>query len=544
MRSALLCGLALVFTAAPVVASDPLAEATRTLQDAGISTRDEGLLDYFRQRTVSLDEKQAARLIEQLGSRSFAVREEASRTLARLGPRVVRLLEPHRDHTDLEIRRRVNEAIDAIISQATPRLGLAAARLLAERQPASAVPVLLDYLPSADDDEVAAAVRETLASITARQVKPDRALLAALTDDEPSRRAGAGVALARPGRAADRQALAKLLEEADPEVCLPVALEMTGQGRREAVPVLIRAFATLPRGKLWQVEDVLYHLAGDQAPTVALGETVGSRAAFVKAWLAWWEQHGKDVDLASLGRQAFLDRTLIVLLDDGVVMELDGEDEPRFKIEKVGFPLDAQMLSGDRVLLAEHGASRVTERARDGTILWQKDVASPLVAKRMPNGRTFIATREALFEVDREGRETFRYARPDNDTFMRANRLPTGELLFITHRQQRLTWLDAQGKQLASFPANVHTSGGRIDVQPNGNVLIPQMYNNRVAEYDRQGKAVRDFRVEQPISAVRLDNGHTLVTSMSQMRAIEFDLTGKEVWEFKHSTRVTRALRR
>jgi outer membrane protein assembly factor BamB len=81
-------------------------------------------------------------------------------------------------------------------------------------------------------------------------------------------------------------------------------------------------------------------------------------------------------------------------------------------------------------------------------------------------------------------------------------------------------------------------------VLPNGNALVPELGNNRVVEYDPDGKTVREFTVEQPIAAVRLPNGHTLVTSMTQHRAIELDRTGKEVWEFKHATRVTRALRR
>ena len=90
----------------------------------------------------------------------------------------------------------------------------------------------------------------------------------------------------------------------------------------------------------------------------------------------------------------------------------------------------------------------------------------------------------------------------------------------------------------------VFTFGGRLDVQADGRVLIPEMYRNRVVEYDADGKVMHQFRVGQPIAAFWLANGNTLITSMNENRAVEFDLVGKQVWEYKASTRVTRAYRR
>ena len=62
-----------------------------------------------------------------------------------------------------------------------------------------------------------------------------------------------------------------------------------------------------------------------------------------------------------------------------------------------------------------------------------------------------------------------------------------------------------------------------VDVQRNGHVLIPKMDENRVVEYDGEGRVVRQLTVSQPIAAVRLPNGNTLVTSMDLNRAIELD---------------------
>ena len=104
--------------------------------------------------------------------------------------------------------------------------------------------------------------------------------------------------------------------------------------------------------------------------------------------------------------------------------------------------------------------------------------------------------------------------------------------------------LDAAGKTVARFPIGVRTSGGRIDVLPNGHVLAPLRDNNKVIEYDAAGKEVWQADYNQPIAAVRLPNGHTMVTAFQEKRAVELDRTGKLVWEYKSDARVTRAWRR
>ena len=90
----------------------------------------------------------------------------------------------------------------------------------------------------------------------------------------------------------------------------------------------------------------------------------------------------------------------------------------------------------------------------------------------------------------------------------------------------------------------MQTFGGRIDVQPDGRVLVPLLGENRVIEYDATGRPLREFTVEQPIAALRLANGNTLVTSMRERRAVELDPAGKEVWQYRSDTRVNRAWRR
>jgi hypothetical protein len=336
-------------------------------------------------------------------------------------------------------------------------------------------------------------------------------------------------------------------------VRLHIGLALVDAGEKDAVPVLIRLLGTLPRSQLWRTEDVLYRLAGDRAPGVAVGEDEEAHRAFRAAWLAWWRDHGKDIDLGGLHAQPFHDWTLLVLLDEGRVMELDSDDKVRFKIDKLAVPLDVESLPGERVLVAEHDANRVTERLRDGTILWQVRVDEPVVAQRLANGNTFIACKAHLTEVDRNGRTVFDYERPGNELFMRARKLPDGTIAAVVQAQRRreshYVRLDPSGKELVRFAVRVDTFGGRLDVQPDGRVLIPQTYDHCVVEYDAKGEVVRKFPIAEPIAATRLPNGNTLITSIInkeavEKRAVEFDLVGKMVWEYKATTRVTRAYRR
>jgi hypothetical protein len=132
---------------------------------------------------------------------------------------------------------------------------------------------------------------------------------------------------------------------------------------------------------------------------------------------------------------------------------------------------------------------------------------------------------------------------PPGEQIMKAVKLPNGELACITSTS-RFVRMSAQGRVLRSFPAQVQTYGGRIDVLPNGHVLIPEMSNNRVVEYDEEGNTVWQTTFVQPVAAVRLANGNTLITSMRQTTAVEMDRNGKEVWRYESNTRVTRAFRR
>jgi HEAT repeat protein len=537
-----------LFAAGPVAAADSAAARDEALlKEAKIATDGPGLLDFFRKRTINAsDEEKIKTAIRELGDDSFEVREEASAQLVAIGTRALPLLREAAKDADVEVSRRAKDCLRRIEQGGTAQVVAAAARTLTRTKPAEAAEVLLAYLPSAEDETVAEEVRESLTVLAVRDGKAEPALVAALADKAPIKRAAAGVALCRANLADQRPAVRKLLQDAEPTVRLRVALALVSVKDKEAVPVLIQALDQPASRELGLAEDLLYRLAKDKAPTEYPGTDAATRRKYREAWEAWWKEEGPKLDMAKLEEASkALGYTTVVLLDRGLIMDLDAANKPRFQITGLDFPLDVQMLPGDRVLVAEHNGNRVTERDKTGKIVWEKQVNMPIVAQRLPNGNTFVATRNQILEFNPKGEEVFSYVRPRGEQIMRAQKLRNGDIGIITQLGvTRYVRLDAKGKEIGGFGVEVATSGGRIDVLPNGHVLVPENQNNRVAEFDTQGKVVWEKTVTQPIAAVHLPNGHVIVTSMTQNRAVELDRAGKEVWEYKSDTRVTRALRR
>jgi len=523
-----------------------LKSAKRPIKSDGPS-----LLAFFRKRTGS--EATRAEIkdrVRKLGSPSYREREHAMIALiTEYNVVALEMLREATQDTDLEIARRAEKCIQRILEDDVgPDVPPAAARLVAVRKPAGAVEVMLAFLPYADNDNVADETRNTLARLALEGGRPSPVLVEALKDKVPIRRAAAGEALCKAGAKEHMAAVRKLMTDPDAVVRLRVALALAQAKERAAVPVLIDLLPQLPLTQAWLAEDVLYRLADDhQPPAVSLGKDEDARKKCRDAWHAWWKQHGAKVDLARLSESPpLLGYTLVVLLDAGRVMELGNDNQPRWTIDGLVFPLDAQVLPGDRVLVAEYHAGRVTERNTKGEILWEKRITGPLVAQRLPSGNTFIATDSQLFEVDRGDKELYSVNLPGGERIMKAIKLPNGEIACLT-ADARILRLDTTGKILHSFNVSLgmRLFGGRIHMLANGRVLVPHNAENKVVEYDAQGKAVWEVSIEAPIAATRLPNGNTLVTTMIPQRgAVEFDRNGREVWSYKTSTRVTRALRR
>jgi hypothetical protein len=529
----------------PAAESESIQADLKTLEQAQIGTEDSALLEFLRRRTLSdLDRSKIQGLIRDLGDNAFEVRERSSAQLVAIGAKAVPLLRQATRHPDFEIKRRAEECLRQIGDKDFPSNVIATVvRLVGKRRPAGAAEVLLAYLPMGEDDGVSEEVHTSLAAVALVQGKPDPLLVTALADKDGLRRAAAAEALCRAGAAEQKPAIQKLLHDPEARVRLRVGLALAQAGEKDAVPVLASLLGELPPDDAWPVEDFLYRLAEGQGPAYPSGADRAARQAYRDAWLAWWREHSGQIDLAKLEKlPSLLNYTLIILLDAGRVLEVDTGKHVLWQVNGLQFPLDAQILPGNRVLVAENQGNRVTERNFKGDILWQKEVDGPIMAQRLPNGNTFIANNDILMEVNRAGKELYTFHRPGSE-IMKALKLPNGDIAFASSTSNFIR-LNAAGEEIKRFPAFVDIFGGRLNVLPNGHIIVPEHSRNRVAEYDADGKVVWEVPIEVPIAAVRLPNGHTLITSMNKPRGVEVDRKGTVVWEYAANTRVTRLFRR
>ena len=475
-------------------------EGDQLVAALGLSQDPKSVLFYLQNlNTVPSDEKLAA-AISDFESDDFPVRQGAEKILHSGGLPGLALLEKAAKSEDLEVARRANDCAATIRRSRSPALIGALARMLVREKEAGGVEALMGLggQLGVDESPLFDALAKHLAIFYAEGMG-ESVLAGALAD-----------------KAAHRRALAAA----------------TLEGLADAPPVLRE-----------EVVEHLYQVAGDSAPDAPWGPSPEERQAFGATWLGWWAEAGPGLGSITLGPRPFLDRTLLVYLDAGEVAALDSNDKDVWRIRKVDFPLDAEPLQGNRVLLAENQGGRVCIRSHTGRILWQYAVESPIVAQALPGGKTFIATRSDLFVIDRLGNRVREWKRPRGEVIMRASALPDGGLALINMRQ-RFMRLDAAGEVVESFPVMVSTTGGRVDVAPDGRVLIPMMHQDLVLEMDGAGQEVRRFRVAEPIIAQRLANGHVMITSMSEQKAMEYDAAGRVVWEYQSRTsRVTRAIR-
>ncbi len=529
-----------LLAARPVAAADEkgtsLDEDERLVREAKEPTDAAGLVAFFRKRTLSNADRAALeRLIEQLGARSFSQRERASRQLLKWGTPAKSFLESATRHADAEIARRATLCLDEINRGPGPSLPSAAARLLARRRPPEAVRVLLAYLPFADDstvqDEVFSALLLLAQDKDTSRLAP---LKPALKEDVIIKRAAAAYVL---GRSADkdvRNAVKKLLADKEAVVRLRAAQGLLAAHEKDAVPVLIELLAGQTADIVWQVEDLLLRIAGEGGPTAPSSSEPKDRQEYRERWAKWWQANAAKVDLPKLAQEPpQRGWTILSQMSTSRVYEIDRQGKERWAINGLQGPIDAQVLPGDRVLIAEHHSSRVTERNLRGTVLWEKRLTDrPVSVQRLPNGNTFIATYSALMEVTRANKEVYNY-RPEGTAgqIYAGQRLRNGRLVCVTLSGRVIELDSVNGKVVRSFNSGLD---GCYSIQgglPNGRYLVASYNKGLVYELDGDGKVHWQYTFPNAYHAERLPNGNFLIASHGQSRVIEINRDGKVLFD-------------
>jgi len=507
----------------------------KLLRDAGHAADGPGLLAFFRAKVLSeADQERLKKAVVDLGNDGFAIREKASRELLQAGRFSLPFLRPVVDDPDLERARRAEQCIEDIERMPVVAQVTAAAQLAAVRQPAGISDLMLACLPWIEDESAQGAIFSALAQTGLRDGRADPALIEAAKDREALRRAAAAHVLGRAGMEQRRQAV-RLLTDSDVRVRFHAACALVRSGEKSAVPSLLAQLTEGPLSQAWQAEDLLCRLAGEQLPGVSPStwDDVGRRKCR-DAWETWWKEHSSRLDLTRVNlEETYLGLNVIAELDGqargGRVWECGPDGKPRWEITNVNRPIDAHLLPGGRVLVAEHGNSRVSERDREGKVLWEHTLTSqPVSVQRLPSGNTFIVTYNELLEVTPASKVVFSVRRPG--MIYHGMKLRNGNMIYVNSNSQ-VVELDPSGREMHLVPVGNTSGWASVEKLHNGHYLVALYSGRKVVEVDNSGKVIWEAAVEAPGHATQLRSGNILVASIEGRKIIEINRSGTVVWQ-------------
>jgi HEAT repeat protein len=489
--------------------------------------RDGAVLREIQARSLTDDEiDRALVLLRKLDHDSPEVRESAERELVALGLRATSLLRGAVNQGQPRISPAAARCLSRIEGERLPApLPSTTWRLLKMRPPSGTTAALLAFLPCAEDEDMVGQIREVLVTVAVVDAHPDERLVKALQDRFGVRRGVAAAVLCSTGRAEDVKAVRSLLKDPDAAVRLKVALALAGAGDSSAVPALIALVGEGSSEPAYGAEAYLERLANTSRPSELLTETDSQKR--VVLWSAWYQANKDKLVLTNPYDAGQTSRyggyTLLVPRRGTTITELGPDGKPRWTLTGLSGPIDAQVLPGQRVLVAEQ--DKVTERNLHGTILWQKQVV-PVSVQRLPNGNTFIVCATQLIEVNRSGQEVMKVELPG---VAAARKLPDGQI--VAFNRNEVLKLDKSGKTIKTTPVDCGGAGCN-EVLDNGHVLVSSPGNGNLIEFDADGQEVNRFNMSGVAHGFRLSNGHTLVTIRGS-RCVELDAKWQPVKEIK-----------
>jgi len=500
------------------------------------------LHDFFQKRTLDdAKVKRLRELIAALGDARYAVRDKAAKDLLVLGIPGLKFLEPATNDPDTEIGNRAQKIVDQIRAGPGASLPLAAIRLMRKQPTNETISILLAYLPFADERVVEEEVIALLVRIGRRDGVVDARIRQVIASPFPSVRAAAASVLGHSPNETDRAATRNLLGDVDSWVRFSAAVALLDVADKAAPPTLIALLQTSTGDISWRSEELLLRLAGENNPPGPTDEKPETRQAYQQAWAAWWNKAQATIDLTRIAREPpVLGLFLGIEYNTNSVWECGRDGKRRWTVSAEG-PMDAQVLPGNRVLIAEQSAKRVTERDLKGNILWSFPTDEETInCQRLPNGNTFIGTRRHVLEVRPD--KTVVYKHELGDAYLHGvRRLPNGHFVGLTGGGV-IHEIAANAKDIRKFKVNDGGTWGDILGLSNGRFLLTNYGTGFVREVDATGKTIRELKLTEATGIDVLPGGQLLVAGHN--KAVIVDWSGKVSWEVKSDGCIRRIHRR
>jgi hypothetical protein len=186
---------------------------------------------------------------------------------------------------------------------------------------------------------------------------------------------------------------------------------------------------------------------------------------------------------------------------------------------------------------------------RDGKVVWSYDIPTYDASKTLQelsdatllsNGNVVFARKTGAGEITPDKKLIWNYDAPKgfevhiiqpiglDKVMIVQNGIPAKLMIIniITGKTEKEFELPTNND-----PKTVHTQFRRVQMTKAGTFLAAHHDQNKVVEYDANGKEIWSVAVDIPWDAVRLDNGNTLIASHNSF-VREVNPKGETVWEF------------
>jgi hypothetical protein len=196
-----------------------------------------------------------------------------------------------------------------------------------------------------------------------------------------------------------------------------------------------------------------------------------------------------------------------------------------------------------------------------GAVEWEYAVPANSMhdIQLLPNGNILFHNGVTVSEVTPEKKIVWEYTSKPKEgysgrvTVHSFERLPNGLTMIAESGNQRIIEVDKDGKIQHEIPLTVDKPSAGSDTRwvrsvPGGGYLVAHEFDNKIREYDRQGKVVWEYKPDlnglpesdglqghgaKVFSAKRLPNGNTLIGAGNNNRLLEVDKSGKIVWSIE-----------
>lgn len=431
---------------------------------------------------------------------------------------IAKLIEP--DSSAIKLLLQSNQVTPALI------------RLITLVRPANAIEIILAYIPSCNDDNIQDLLGECLGLYLNDQNTIPPALIAASTSSIEEIRTFAGRVLAQSPNEIAQKTCTTLLSDSSIRVRFEVARESIKNQNKSAIPALIELMTKVPAEKVEAIDQTLRAIAKDKSP-----ESKNDSKVDAVAWNTWWQKEGTQLVLTpGLKNQEALKNFLVVESfnqekKSGRVFLITPSGKTLWEIANLSNPTDALLLPNNKILITEQGANRITERDTKGNISWEKSATNPFLSQRLSNGNIFIASRNKIVEVGRNGNEIFSFSYP-NETILAACKTRTNEYALLSYNGVFLK-LDSKGNEVSKsripFPTNFGINGGAITQNDRVLVSIPTL--NKIMEFNFSGQATWESTITMPGIPTKLPNGNVVAPSLNGSKIVEIQMDGKIIYE-------------